>query len=231
MLKPPHEQYNDSIKARFDAWLAEKTRLEPADLLAQAEDIIEKLDNFFYVANLTEEEKADRLSAGDLDIGAPFGGCADYNPDYVELRAVVEAICKGEYDREKYPEHPDRYDGDGLEPARLKGDLMEKIGCEYEDHVLGVFLEMNQTDIVMHSESYVRLELFYEELRDWLSGLEMDRGSLLRMLNLENALNTVFGEYEGSGLAEYIDLEALPGFAEFYPSSQPPAESDLSLRF
>ena len=216
MLKPPHEQYNERIKTLFQSWLTEQQSKEPAELLARAEDHIEKLNNFAYVAFLSDEEKAVRAEAGDFEIWAPFTGCLDFNPDYVQLRDVVESIAQGAYDREKYPSRPDRFETAGMTVQEMRACLLEKLRKEYGNHVLGAYLEMNQTDILLHAEGYVRLDLFNTELCDWLSGVETDQAGLLQMLNLENTLDTIFSEYEGRSLKDYMELGTFPEFSEFY---------------
>ncbi len=91
---------------------------------------------------------------------------------------------------------------------------LEKLHKEYGDHVLGAYLEMNQTDISLRG-GYVRLDLFNTELCDWLSGVETDQAVFCNVESRKHAGHD-FQRIRRPRLKDYMELGPFPEFSEFY---------------
>lgn len=68
-------------------------------------------------------------------------------------------------------------------------------------------MEMDKSDLIWHVEVYLWLEPFYKELREQLIEQDMSGEEISCLLGLENTLNAVFTEYEGSSITDFINDE------------------------
>jgi len=225
------EQHDERLSAMFRDWIAELKQKNNSELLEMAYEIFTELNNYLYAVFRPDEKKAASLQSDDLDYGAPFGGCLDFNTDTEELHAAIESICSGNFDHKRYPDRPDWSDGSCMTQETLKRKLLEKLQTEYNDHVLNVFLEMDKTEFVWHAKAFLRLEPFFQELRDQIAEPEMSRDALLSLLNLENTLNTVFTEYKGSSISNFINDEFMSDLRDSFMHDRNPDAPRPGLRF
>jgi hypothetical protein len=229
-LKSLAVQYDERLSAMFQNWITELSKKDNSELLEMAFDIFAELNNYLHAAFRPNEEKAANLQADDLGYGAPFGGCLDFNADAYELREVIANICSGRFDHDKYPDHPYGFDSTGITQESLQSRLLEKLQVEYRDHVLNVFLEMDKAEFIWRAEAYLRLEPFFQELKDQIAEPEMGRDVLLRLLRLENTLNTVFTEYQGSSISDFINDEFMSDLRDSFMHDRNPDAPQPGLR-
>ena len=232
MLNNLSERHDERLRAMFDQWLEEARRKPHGELLDDAETIYFKLNDFSEAVNRTEEQKAAALGADDLDLGARLCCGVDFEPDRCQLRDAVAAMAAGECGRREYPREPLPPEYANMDADRLREELLEQLGKEYEDCILGVFLELDKTDAVFQTESCHILTKFYEELRDWLPQAGLTGGGLKRLLEFQRPLDALFTEYEGSGVDEYMGRSSFDDLKEFFPSACTPAPSAaMDLQF
>jgi len=231
VLETLSAQYDERLSAMFQNWIMELSKKDNSELLEMEFDIFTELNNYLYAAFRPDEEKAANLRADDLNYGVPFGGGLDFNADAYELRDIIIDICSGRFDHEKYPDRPDEIDSAGMTRESMQHRLLEKLQAEYRDHVLNVFLEMDKTGLIWHAEAYLRLEPFYQELRNQLAEAEISRDAFLSLLRLENTLNTVFTEYQGSSISDFINDEFMSTLRDSFKHDRTPDAPQPGLHF
>lgn len=221
-------QYDERLQSMFGQWLAELLQRSPAELLAQAEDIFLELSNYKFAVCRSDEQKACALDASDLDYGAP-ASCNDFNPDALNLRAAVEAVCQGEHG--EYPCSPLSQEMEALGSEEQRNVLLERLRQGYEDQICSAFLDMEKVDIVLGCDCYLRLNLFYNELHDWLKDLDMSLDAVGRLLRFDNPLDVLFTEYQGRGIGAYMGESSFEDLKDVFPSLNPPVIPEAEMRF
>lgn len=222
MLNDPVAKHDERLRAIFDQWL-EETRQKPhGELLDDAEAIYFKLNDFIEAVNRTDEEKAAAFNDDGLDLGARLCYSVDFDPDSNLLRDALAAMAVGECEHGDYQREPLPPEYANLDVDRLQGELLERIRREYEDCVLGVFLELGKTDAVFQAESCYILTNFYKELQDWLPQASLTSSGLRRLLEFQRPLDVLFAEYEGTGIDDYMSRSSFDDLKEFFPSARTP---------
>lgn len=218
-----YTQHDERLRTMFDQWLAEMQQKCHAELLDEAKAIYSKLDDFCDAVNRTEEQKAAAAGMGGLDLGARLCGCVDKAPDCIELREVTKAVAAGDCRRGDYQREPLPPELAGMDARQLQEELLEQLLKEYEDCVLGVFLEMDKTEAVFQSGCCHMLSLFYEEMRDWLPQARLSKEELETLLGFQRPLDVLFTEYEGTGIDEYMSGSSYNDLKEIFLSARTPA--------
>lgn len=222
MLNDPVARHDERLRAIFDQWLEETWQKPHGELLDNALDMFNSLYYFSRAASWTDEEKAAALAADDLKLGAYTDRFTGLEPDDEGMRAAVSTVSTGDLRREDYQGEPLPPEYAGMDADQLQGELLEQIGREYEDYVLGVFLDMDKTAAVLQAAYCQELTFYYEGIRDVIPQAGLDRKGLERLLGLARPLDALYTEYRGCGIDEYLNHAPFDNLKEFFPSARTP---------
>lgn len=228
MLNDLAARHDERLRTMFDQWLEETRQKCPGELLDDALDIFNKLYHFSRAASRPDAEKAATLVADDLMLSAYTDGFVGLEADDERMRAAVGAVSTGDFRRGEYRREPLPPDFAGMDAGQLQGELLEQIGREYEDCILGVFLEMDKTSAVLQAAYCQELTLFYEGIRGLIPQAGLDRKGLELFLGLERPLDVLYTEYWGCGIDEYLDHAPFGNLKDFFPSARAP-EPDMTM--
>lgn len=135
------------------------------------------------------------------------------------LRDALTATAAGECGRSDYQREPLPPEYYSMDAELLQGKLLERLRKEYEDCVLGVFLELGKTEAVFQAESCYILTNFYRELQDWLPQASLTSGGLRCLLEFQRPLDVLFTEYEGTGIDDYMSRSSFDDLKEIFLSA------------
>lgn len=228
MLNDLAARHDERLRTMFDQWLEETRQKCPGELLDDALNIFNKLYQFSRAASRPDAEKAAALATDDLKLGAYMGEFTTLEPDVERMREAMAAASTGDFRRGEYRREPLPPDFSGMDAGQLQGELLEQIGREYEDCILGVFLEMDKTSAVLQAAYCQELTLFYEGIRGLIPQAGLDRKGLELFLGLERPLDVLCTEYWGCGIDEYLDHAPFGNLKEFFPSARAP-EPDMTM--